>query len=273
MSDAISYLSKVSSLLPQSLAYAAADVLQPHVSTKCVEKTLKQALQPDFAVAQSIVHNAVSKHLDMLTEELSAISLVSDADIEHDCIRVYAQILIKVKADERVTARLAAGGNRQPLSSHGETFAPTASESSSNVLLSAYQAFGRQHNIPVSTNVFDLSNAFQNTPLDKVNFPQQIIMLMPDNLPGKFAAYSGQWVQCHKAINGLRQSNELFDRDVRTQMHLAGFTETCDACVYHKEDPHNVLRKCSINMHVDDGLSEDTCAQFYQDAVSQLTMR
>ena len=266
--DAISYLSSMS-----SHAYAAADVLKPQASTKCVERTLKQALQPHFAVAQSIVHHAVCKHLDMLTEELSTISLVSPTDIQPDCIRVYAQILIKVKADDRVTARLAAGGNRQPLSSHGETFAPTASESSSNLLLSTYQAFGKQQQLPIHTHVFDLSNAFQNTPLDKVNFPQQIIMLMPNDLPGKYASFSGQWVEVHKAINGLRQANELFDKDVRSQMHLAGFVETCDPCVYHKQDPTNASLKCSINMHVDDGLSVDTSHQFYQDAVSQLTMR
>ena len=87
--DAISYLSSMS-----SHAYAAADVLKPQASTKCVERTLKQALQPHFAVAQSIVHHAVCKHLDMLTEELSTISLVSPTDIQPDCIRVYAQKLM-----------------------------------------------------------------------------------------------------------------------------------------------------------------------------------
>ena len=273
MTDAVSFLADVSSLSPQSSAYAAVDVLQPQISTRCVEKTLKQALQPGFAAAQIVVHDAVCKHLDMLTQDLSAISLVSDADIEQDCIRVYAQLLVKVKADERCTARLAAGGNRQPLSSHGETFAPTASESSSNVILSAYQAFGKQRNIDVHVNVFDLSNAFQNTPLDRINFPQQIIMLMPQDLPEKYASFSGQWVEVHKAINGLRQANELFDKEIREQMHLAGFVETCDPCVYHKQDPLNPLHKCTINMHVDDGLSMDSSIQLYQDAVDQLTMR
>jgi hypothetical protein len=230
-------------------------------------------MKPGFIVAQNVVETAVSKHLDMLTEGLSTFSLISDNDIQSDCVRVYAQILIKIKADERVTARLAAGGNRQPLSSHGETFAPTASESSSNLLLSVYQALGKQRNIPVELNTFDLSNAFQNTILDKVNFPQQILMLMPVNLPGKYASYSGKWVEVHKAINGLRQANELFDKDVRCQMAIAGFTATCDPCVYHKQDPANPDAKCSINMHVDDGLSVNTCKQFYQDAVNQLTMR
>ena len=82
-------------------------------------------------------------------------------------------------------------------------------------MLSTYQAFGKQQQLPIHTHVFDLSNAFQNTPLDKVNFPQQIIMLMPNDLPGKYASFSGQWVEVHKAINGLRQANELFDKDVR----------------------------------------------------------
>ena len=271
--DAITFLSHIPLSPVPSQAYAAIDVLLPHPTTKCVEKTLQQALRPTFAVAKHLVHAAVCKHLDTIIDDLGTISLVSPSDIQSDCVRVYGQILVKVKSDERVTARLAAGGNRQPLSSHGETFAPTASESSSNLLLASYQAFGKSNGLPIHLNVFDLSNAFQNTPLDKINYPQQILMLMPKDLPGNYASYSGQWVEVHKAINGLRQSNELFDKDVRTQMNLAGFTETCDPCVYHKHDPLNPLQKCTINMHVDDGLSLDTSTKFYQDAVSQLTLR
>ena len=272
VSDAITYLSNIQ-LKSQLSAYAAIDQLRPQPPTKGVEHTLLKAMKPGFIVAQNVVETAVCKNLDMLTEELSTFSLISDDDIQPDCVRVYAQVLIKIKADERVTARLAAGGNRQPLSSHGETFAPTASESSSNLLLAVYQALGKQCDLPVGIDTFDLSNAFQNTILDKVNFPQQIIMLMPLNLPGKYAAYSGKWVEVHKAINGLRQANELFDKEVRCQMSIAGFTATSDSCVYHKQDPIHPNSKCSINMHVDDGLSVNTCRKFYLDAINQLTLR
>ena len=278
ITDAIAYLSKHPLQLSSSSAIAFAAIataadLQPQASTKGSEKSFKQAMKPGFAVAKHFVERAVCRHLDMLTEELSTFSLIDEKDIQPNCIRVYAQLLIKIKADERVTARLAAGGNRQPLSSHGETFAPTASESSSNLLLSVYQAYGKRENLPVQTASFDLSNAFQNTILDKENFPQQILMLMPDNLPGKYASYSGKWVEAHKAINGLRQANELFDKDFRSQMAIAGFLPTCDPCVYHKQDPIDPSQKCSINMHVDDGLSVYTSHCFYQDAINQLTMR
>jgi hypothetical protein len=277
MMDAIAYFSSSRFHLPvipaKSFAFSAVDNLKPQPSSKCVEKTLKQALKPEFAVASKLVHGAVVKHLDMLTEELGTISLIDFTNIQPDCVRVYGQILVKLKHDNRITARLAAGGNRQPSSSHGETYAPTACESSSNLLLAAYQAFGKSESIPIHVNTFDLSNAFQNTLLDKENYPQQIIMLMPDNLPGKYACYSNQWVEVHKALNGLRQANELFDRDIRSQMHTAGFTESCDPCVYHKQDPTNPLARCTINMHVDDGKSLDTSDRLYQDAVKQLTLR
>ena len=270
--DAISYLSNIN-ITSHSKAYVAANQLRPQPPSKGVEHSFKKAMTPGFVVAQTVVEKAVCNHLDMLINELSTFSLVSEADIQSDCVRVYAQLLVKIKADERVTARMAAGGNRQPSSSHGETFAPTASESSSNLILAAYQALGRQQQLPVETNSFDMSNAFQNTILDKINFPRQILMLMPDNLPGKYESYSGKWVEVHKAINGLRQANELFDREVRTQMDLAGFSASCDPCVYHKQDSANPHLKCSINMHVDDGLSANTCPQFYQDAIKQLTLR
>ena len=275
--DAVSYLStmqlKLNSTSAAAFAAATVDDLKPQATMKGSEKTFKQAMKPGFAVATHVVESAVCKHLDLLTEELSTFSLIADEDIQPDCIRVYAQILIKIKADERVTARLAAGGNRQPLSSHGETFAPTASESSSNLLLAVYQAYGKCQKLDIETASFDLSNAFQNTVLDKENFPQQILMLMPDNLPGKYASYSGKWVEAHKAINGLRQANELFDKDFRRQMDIAGFTTTCDSCVYHKQDLHDPTMKCSINMHVDDGLSVFTCSPLYQHAIDQLTLR
>ena len=56
-------------------------------------------------------------------------------------------------------------------------------------------------------------------------------------------------------------------------MGLAGFTETCDPCVYHKQDPQNPLAKCTINMHADDGASVDSADYLYQDTVKQLTLR
>ena len=102
--------------------------------------------------------------------------------------------------------------------------------------------------VSVRTWLSTLSNAFQNTILDKENFPQQILMLMPDNLPGKYAFYSSKWVEAHKAINGLRQANELFDKDFRSQMAIAGFMPTCDPCVYHKQDLHDPTMKCSIKI-------------------------
>ena len=168
-------------LQPPKVFISIAD-LRPQPSTKSTEKTLKQALKPTFAVAAPFVNSAVIKHLDVLVKDLGTISLLDPANIEVDCVRVYGQILVKLKHDKRITARLAAGGNRQPLSSHGETFAPTASESSSNLLLATYQAFGKEASIPIHFNTFDLSNAFQSTSLDKKNYPQQIVMLMPDNL-------------------------------------------------------------------------------------------
>ena len=283
MTEAIAYLSHRHMATPSEKSYLShskassmlsIDQLRPQPSTKCIEMPYKQAIKSGYAVAQHHVEKAVCKHLDMLVEELGSIALIADADIKDDCVRVYAQLIIKVKSDERLTARLAAGGNRQPFSSHGETFAPTATESSSNVLIAAYQAHGNAASIPIHINTFDLSNAFQHTLLDKVNYPQQIIMRMPDNLPGKYSHYSGKWVECYKAINGLRQANELFDREMRVQMERAKFTATCDPCVYHsKEDPLSPNAKCSVNMHVDDGLSLDSCSALYQDVVTQLTKR
>ena len=100
ITDAIAYLSKYSLQLNSSSAIAfaatAAD-LQPQASTKGSEKTFKQAMKPGFAVATHVVERAVCRHLDLLTEELSTFSLIDAKDIQPNCIRVYAQLLIKIK--------------------------------------------------------------------------------------------------------------------------------------------------------------------------------
>jgi hypothetical protein len=178
--------------------------------------------------------------MNLLIHDLGTISLIAADDIEPDAIYIYSQMLIKLKSDERLTARLAAGGNRQPLNSYGETFAPTASESSTMAMIAAYQAHGQQQNLKVGIVSFDLASAFQNTQLDKVNFPKQIVMILQKDLPHPWA---GKTVLVHKAINGLKQANELFDREFREQMHLAGFIETCDHCVYTKTDEPIVCNK------------------------------
>ncbi len=164
---------------------------------------------------------------------------------------------------DKVSARLAAGGNRQPLGSYGATYAPTVDDSSTKLVNAAMLAdavkFGYHEKIHMPS--FDVPGAFLNVPLDRSTCPRQILMYLQPNLPHPLA---GQWVEVTGALYGLKQSNNLFEADFRKQFIAAGF-HACqsDPCVYIKFHPQNAKLKCIVNVHVDDGQAIHNCQVHY----------
>jgi hypothetical protein len=47
-----------------------------------------------------------------MENELGTMSLIAYVDIQADAVFLYSHILLKIKSDGRMAARLAAGGNR-----------------------------------------------------------------------------------------------------------------------------------------------------------------
>ena len=81
------------------------------------------------------VRAALVKELDKLFITHKALRPISPADIRPDAVRIYSSMLLKAKffgdgTFDRISARLAAGGNTQPEHSYDETYAPTADEAS-----------------------------------------------------------------------------------------------------------------------------------------------
>ena len=77
---------------------------------------------------------------------------------------------------------------------------------------------------------FDVPGAFLNIPLDVSNCPRPIVMRLSADLPHPLA---GQWVLLMKGVYGLKQSNNMFDKELRHQFSLAGFSsDPLERCVF-----------------------------------------
>ena len=115
---------------------------------------------------------------------------------------------------------------------------------------------------------FDVPGAFLNIPLDKSNCPRPIVIKLQSDLPHPLA---GQWVLLLKGVYGLKQSNSMFEKDLRKRFTAAGFhADETEPCVYVKRHPTIARKKCIVSMHVDDGHVVHNCPELYQDLVREL---
>ena len=112
ISEAHAVLNLRSSMEDKSMACSAVHNLRPQPSSKCKEHSLKDALRSSFSATTNQVTDAIQTHMDKLINELGTMSLIADADIKPDAVFLYSHILLKIKSDGRMAARLAAGGNR-----------------------------------------------------------------------------------------------------------------------------------------------------------------
>jgi len=157
---------------------------------------------------------AVAAEMTKLFDTHKAIRPIESSDIRPGAVRIYSSMLVKTKyfADgsyDRISARLAAGGNTQPDGSYGETYAPTADESSGLCAFASFAAHAVQHNYADSLQYsnFVVKGAFLWVPRDNST---QIIMRLPSYIDHPFA---GRDVEVLKSIYGLKDSNANFDVD------------------------------------------------------------
>ena len=182
-------------------------------------------------------------------------------------------IKIKIQANgefDRMSGRLAAGGNSQPDGTFGATYAPTVDATSTKLVIAAFyaDAVKQRYTEQLKLSSFDIPAAFLNIPLDKKACPQQLVMCIQKDLPHPLAEC---WVELLRALYGLKQSNNLFERDIRKQMVTAKF-HACpsDPCVYIKYHPLDKKLKCIVCIHVDDGQVICNCPELYTDLITVL---
>ena len=207
---------------------------------------------------------AIAKEMHKTTTKYDTIRPITASNpIEHDAIRITSLLFIKFKRDGRITARLAGCGNQQPANSFGDISASTSDHITWKCTLAAYYADVQSTNSidRLIHKDFDVPGAFLNERLPRsATGGKQIIMRLPHNLPHPLA---GQWVEVVGALYGLKQSNHLFEVGFAKVMASIGFfppvvpdhplSTPLDMSVYHRHDPDDPTKKCTVVMHVDDG--------------------
>jgi hypothetical protein len=239
------------------------------------EMTYKQGVK---SLPPEELRDAVAAELHKLFDTHKAIRPIHPSRIQPNAVRIYSSMLVKAKyfADgsyDRVSARLAAGGNTQPEGSYGDTYAPTADESSGLCAFASFAAHAVKHKYShqLQYSNFDVKGAFLWVPR---NSKVQIIMRLPSYIDHPLA---GCDVEVLKSIYGLKDSNANFDVDFRKQIISAGFKSTVDPCIYIKMAPNPsdpmVPYRCIVSTHVDDGRAMYNHRIFYDDLVRVLEMR
>ena len=233
------------------------------------EITLTQALQiVSSPTADPILRvrltEAINHEMHKTTIKYDTIRTITAGNpIEHDAIRITSLLFVKFKRDGRITARLAGCGNQQPPTSFGDISASTSDHITWKCTLAAYYAEAQQTNSvdSLTHTDFDVPGAFLNERLPRsATGGKQIIMRLPHNLPHPLA---GQWVEVVGALYGLKQSNHLFEVGFAKTLASIGFyppvapshplSTPLDLSVYHRQDPTDPYKKCTVVMHVDDG--------------------
>jgi hypothetical protein len=207
---------------------------------------------------------AVAHEMHKTTVKYDTIRAITAGNpIERDAIRITSLLFIKFKRDGRITARLAGCGNQQPAHSYDDISASTSDHTTWKCTLAAYYA-DAQHTNSVDRLVhtdFDVPGAFLNERLPRsATGGKQVVMRLPTNLPHPLA---GQWVEVVGALYGLKQSNHLFELGFAKVMASIQFfppvdpdhplSTPLDMSVYHRCDPTDPTKKCTVVMHVDDG--------------------
>lgn len=239
------------------------------------EMTYRQGVK---CMPRDEVRAAVAKEFAKLFDTHKALRRISQADIRDDAVHIYSSMLLKTKyfgdgSYDRVSARLAANGKNAPESSYGETFAPTADESSTLCAFSAFAAHAVKHQYheALSYSNFDVKGAFLWIPRSNAT---QIIMRLPSYVDHPFA---GENVEVLKSIYGLKDSNANFDADLRRTIESAGFKSTVDPCIYIKIAPNpddaDIPLRCIVSTHVDDGRAMYNHRKFYGDLIATLEAR
>ena len=199
-------------------------------------------------------------------------------DLRSDAARIHSSMLIKTKyfgdgTFDKVSARLAAGGNTQPEGSFGDTYAPTADESSTLCAFAAFASHAVKHKYTekLLCSNFDVKGAFLWVPRSNST---QIIMRLPSYIGHPLA---GQNVEVLKSIYGLKDSNANFDADLRAVITSAGFRTTVDPCIYIRTevDPESpqLQRRCIVSTHVDEGRAMYNYRPFWDHLIRVLEER
>ena len=273
--DTISSQHLCALILRQFKADDAALALQPPPQPLGEEMSPRAARELFPELAQAAIDRELTKQLD----KYQSFRPIAYPSIDPLAVKITSRLFLKPKFHSgsavpyKMSARLAANGQRQPSDSYGSTSAETTDDACKMAMLAAYHAAAVRDNRISSLQVsdFDIEGAFLHESLTPENCPRQIVMLLPKDINHPLA---GTWVELRKAVYGLKQSNHIFDNGLKSVLRTAGFLPThADPRIYVKMHPSDSSLSCAVAMHVDDGLICSTHRPYYDELISALTSR
>ena len=263
-------LRQLSALIDSTTEDELLRTLLPEPPQSAEEISVPAALHLDHAAATA----AIAIEMDKQLTKYGAIRPIHLHDIKPNAVRTNGKLFLKPKFHSgstvpyKMSARLAANGQRQPSDSYVSTYAATTDDACKMAMLAAYTARAQQQGTTASLQIsdFDINGAFLHETLTPLNSPRQIVMKLPDKMPHPLA---GTWVEILRAVYGLKQSNNIFDTGLQKTLQSAGFHPTyADPRIFVKLHP-----SCAVAMHVDDGLICSTHRPYYDTLISALTAR
>jgi hypothetical protein len=185
--------------------------------------------------------------------------MTTKREVDSEYIRLLFAIKPKPLATDpdNIRVRLAADGARQPPHTYGLTHAGTSDATQRAFIMAVTLAdcatrkcFDRLQVIG-----FDLTSAFinGNTLPRHATGGIQLITRIPDS-PLISDQYRNKLAEITGPLNGLKQSNHIFDQDLIATLESSGFMRLPSApYVFHKRCPNDSQDYLTLPMNVDDG--------------------
>ena len=121
-----------------------------------------------MSIAKSLLHlgpdltrGGISKELLKIYTTYAAMKLIAWSDIEPDAVFLRSQMLMKEKADGRVTGRLAIEGSRQPIDTYSATFAGISCTTNRAFILSCVFADGAYRKLLPKLKIGDFNIVYK----------------------------------------------------------------------------------------------------------------
>lgn len=225
----------------------------------------------------------LTKELTKIFQTYQAMKPIALSDLEPDAVYLRSQILMKLKLNGQITARLAIDGSKQPVETYKETFAGTSCTTNRCFIISSSLADASHRRILHKLRIgdFDIPGAFlQNKlPRSATGF-KQLWTLLPKDIPKESLPHHPltdlptRLAEIVGSVYGIKQANHIFDKDLSTLLSTHGYLPI-------DEDPHTFTKRCPIdptnylhvNLHVDDGQYASTSDHLIQELVDILRKR
>lgn len=238
------------------------------------EVNIKQAID---LWGLDIVNAAIQKEVDKILVTYKSMRPITHNDIQADAVYLRSMVLLKMKSDGTVTARIPIDGSHQPTDSYGDTFAATTDITDRLFLLSVVLKDAADRNCLNQLEFLsgDIPAAFINgNKLSQgVTGDRQFITRFPLDFP--ITSLAGQYMEVTGAQYGMKQANNIYDEDLNsTMLSNTGYTSSpLYPRIYIKRNVVDSTKYSLVIFYTDDFEHFGTCPILKQQFVDLMTAR